>query len=54
MNINIKYERFGSHSVDAENCIILGCDTVLTLVTPMCSSIHTMYTFQSNTTTLYF
>jgi hypothetical protein len=48
MNINIKHERFGSHSGDAENCIILGCDTVLTLVTPMCSSLHTMYKFQSS------
>jgi len=26
MNITIKYERFGSHTGDAENCIILGCD----------------------------
>jgi hypothetical protein len=26
MNITIKYKRFSSHSGDAENCIILGCD----------------------------
>jgi hypothetical protein len=28
MNVTIKYERFGSHSGDAENSSILGCDTV--------------------------
>ena len=29
MNITIKYERFGSHSGDAENFGILGCDSVV-------------------------
>jgi len=28
VNIAIKYKRFGSHSGDAENFSILGCDTV--------------------------
>jgi len=28
MNVTIKYERCGSHTGDAENCIILGCDTL--------------------------
>jgi hypothetical protein len=29
MDITIKYERLGSHSDDADNSSILGCDTVV-------------------------
>jgi hypothetical protein len=29
MNVTIKYERFDSHSGDAENSSILECDTVV-------------------------
>ena len=28
MNITLKYETFGTHSGDAENFSILGCDSV--------------------------